>query len=296
MTLTSPDVGTTVHMTIVTVSASYGALGSEVGPRLAERLGVPFLDRAIPSEVARAAGDPARGRGGARRVDRRPAVADGDAAGADGAGLRGDRDDPGRGRRGGVPARPRRRSSASTRRPARWWCSAAPARSSCATTRARSTSGSTARATGGSSRRCGSASSDRAEIERHLDRDRPRARGVRPPLLPRRRARSRALPPDDRLDRAAARRGRRPDRARGGEPDSLASAAMVAVLAARSRCGRRSRAPTRSCSAAATDVWAMAPDGTGQRAVTHGERATSGRRRPTTGRSWRPTRPAGCTG
>ena len=39
-------------MTIVTVSASYGALGSEVGPRLAERLGVPFLDRAIPSEVA----------------------------------------------------------------------------------------------------------------------------------------------------------------------------------------------------------------------------------------------------
>ncbi len=39
-------------MTIVTVSAAYGALGSEVGPRLAERLGVPFLDRAIPSEVA----------------------------------------------------------------------------------------------------------------------------------------------------------------------------------------------------------------------------------------------------
>lgn len=39
-------------MTIVTVSAAYGALGSEAGPRLAERLGVPFLDRAIPSEVA----------------------------------------------------------------------------------------------------------------------------------------------------------------------------------------------------------------------------------------------------
>jgi cytidylate kinase len=39
-------------MTIVTVSAAYGALGSEVGPRLADRLGVPFLDRAIPSEVA----------------------------------------------------------------------------------------------------------------------------------------------------------------------------------------------------------------------------------------------------
>src|SRR5215213_2079024 len=39
-------------MTIVTVSASYGAGGAEVGPQLAERLGVPFLDRAIPAGVA----------------------------------------------------------------------------------------------------------------------------------------------------------------------------------------------------------------------------------------------------
>ena len=39
-------------MTIVTVSAAYGALGSDVAPLLAKRLGVPFLDRAIPSEVA----------------------------------------------------------------------------------------------------------------------------------------------------------------------------------------------------------------------------------------------------
>src|SRR5215207_4028281 len=39
-------------MTIVTLSASYGAGGAFVGPQLAERLGVPFLDRAIPSEVA----------------------------------------------------------------------------------------------------------------------------------------------------------------------------------------------------------------------------------------------------
>jgi cytidylate kinase len=39
-------------MTIVTVSAAYGAGGATVGPRLAERLDVPFLDRAIPSEVA----------------------------------------------------------------------------------------------------------------------------------------------------------------------------------------------------------------------------------------------------
>lgn len=39
-------------MTIVTVSASFGAGGALVGPRLADRLGVPFLDRALPSEVA----------------------------------------------------------------------------------------------------------------------------------------------------------------------------------------------------------------------------------------------------
>src|SRR4051794_19911523 len=39
-------------MTIVTVSAAYGAGGAIVGPRLAERLGAPFLDRAIPTAVA----------------------------------------------------------------------------------------------------------------------------------------------------------------------------------------------------------------------------------------------------
>jgi cytidylate kinase len=40
-------------MTIVTISASYGAGGSEIGPRVAERLGVPFIDRAVPAAVAR---------------------------------------------------------------------------------------------------------------------------------------------------------------------------------------------------------------------------------------------------
>lgn len=40
-------------MTLVALSAAYGAAGSEVGPLLAERLGVPFVDRAIPLEVAR---------------------------------------------------------------------------------------------------------------------------------------------------------------------------------------------------------------------------------------------------
>jgi cytidylate kinase len=38
---------------VVTISASYGAGGAYVGPRLADRLGVPFVDRAIPGEVAR---------------------------------------------------------------------------------------------------------------------------------------------------------------------------------------------------------------------------------------------------
>jgi cytidylate kinase len=39
-------------MTLVALSASYGAGGSRIGPALAERLGVAFLDRAIPLEVA----------------------------------------------------------------------------------------------------------------------------------------------------------------------------------------------------------------------------------------------------
>ena len=39
-------------MTLVAISASFGAGGSRVGPALAERLGVPFLDRAIPLRVA----------------------------------------------------------------------------------------------------------------------------------------------------------------------------------------------------------------------------------------------------
>lgn len=39
-------------MTLVTLSASYGAGGARVGPALAEKLGVQFLDRAIPFAVA----------------------------------------------------------------------------------------------------------------------------------------------------------------------------------------------------------------------------------------------------
>ena len=37
----------------MTVSASYGAGGSEIGPAVAEALGLPFVDRAVPAGVAR---------------------------------------------------------------------------------------------------------------------------------------------------------------------------------------------------------------------------------------------------
>jgi cytidylate kinase len=39
-------------MTVVTLSAAYGAGGSAIGPEVAERLGVEFVDRAIPTDVA----------------------------------------------------------------------------------------------------------------------------------------------------------------------------------------------------------------------------------------------------
>lgn len=37
---------------VVTVSATFGARGSIIGPAVAERLGTPFVDRAIPTTVA----------------------------------------------------------------------------------------------------------------------------------------------------------------------------------------------------------------------------------------------------
>ena len=40
-------------MGIVTVSASYGAGGSEIGPEVAAALSLPFVDRAVPVGVAR---------------------------------------------------------------------------------------------------------------------------------------------------------------------------------------------------------------------------------------------------
>ncbi|HEX6538509.1 MAG TPA: cytidylate kinase-like family protein [Candidatus Dormibacteraeota bacterium] len=41
-----------IRRPVVTISASFGALGSEIAPQVAERLGVPFVDRAIPMRVA----------------------------------------------------------------------------------------------------------------------------------------------------------------------------------------------------------------------------------------------------
>ena len=44
------------HPPVVTVAALYGAGGSVIGPRVAERLGVAFLDREIPAAAAKSAG------------------------------------------------------------------------------------------------------------------------------------------------------------------------------------------------------------------------------------------------
>jgi cytidylate kinase len=43
---------------VVTISAAYGAGGAEVAPAVAERLGLPFHDRAIPARVAGRLGVP----------------------------------------------------------------------------------------------------------------------------------------------------------------------------------------------------------------------------------------------
>ena len=54
---------------VVTIAALYGAGGSRIGPRVAEQLGVRFLDRAIPSSVARIVGLPEEA---IAEVDERP--------------------------------------------------------------------------------------------------------------------------------------------------------------------------------------------------------------------------------
>lgn len=44
-----------VHPPIVTLAAEHGAAGDLVAPRVADALGVPFLDRALPASLAAAA-------------------------------------------------------------------------------------------------------------------------------------------------------------------------------------------------------------------------------------------------
>lgn len=51
--MSAPDVQ---RPPIVTIAALYGAAGTVIGPRVAERLGVPYLDREIPAGVAREMG------------------------------------------------------------------------------------------------------------------------------------------------------------------------------------------------------------------------------------------------
>ena len=54
-------------MTLVAISASYGAAGSRIGPAVAKRLGVTFIDRAIPmSAVPQLDMPPEEGEQGAR--------------------------------------------------------------------------------------------------------------------------------------------------------------------------------------------------------------------------------------
>jgi hypothetical protein len=47
-------------MRVITVSASYGAAGSVIGPLVAARLDVPFLDRAVPAAIGDELVEPGR--------------------------------------------------------------------------------------------------------------------------------------------------------------------------------------------------------------------------------------------
>jgi hypothetical protein len=51
------------HRPVVTVAAQHGAAGRLVAPRVAEALGVPFLDRALPKSLADASVESERANG-----------------------------------------------------------------------------------------------------------------------------------------------------------------------------------------------------------------------------------------
>jgi cytidylate kinase-like protein len=48
--------GQAQHRPVVTIAALYGAAGTVIGPRVANQLGVPYLDRAVPEAVAKRTG------------------------------------------------------------------------------------------------------------------------------------------------------------------------------------------------------------------------------------------------
>ena len=59
------------HRPIVTVAAEHGAAGDVIAPRVADALGVPFLDRALLASLAAAAWSPS-GRAGSSAIWRGP--------------------------------------------------------------------------------------------------------------------------------------------------------------------------------------------------------------------------------
>ena len=201
---------------LVTISAPYGAGGSRVGPLLAERLDVPFAERVMRRHVADRVAGPLSDADRAeqpvgRSLGRILRQIAGERPPATPPATRRTQ------RQMTSTAEPRAGDPRADRRgvPSSW---AVPPRSSCATCHTRCTSGCPAPSSCASSRRCSSRTSTRP----------PRV-GARPPKTwPAMRTcvtstastpRIRALPPDHRLDAAAAGRLCRDDR-RGSVRDA----------------------------------------------------------------------------
>ena len=188
---------------LVTISASYGAGGSQIGPALAQRLGVEFLDRAIPTRVAdrlqvpiddALAHDESLGDAIGRFVSSFALLPE--LAGAMvQAGVLGGRGLPARDRAADPRARGRRRRDPRPRG---------------AVILRDEPDALHVRLDGPPERRVANAMEleglDRGRRRAAAQERRPRPRGLRAPLLRLRRARSGALSPRDRLDRARRRR------------------------------------------------------------------------------------------
>ena len=197
---------------LVTLAALYGAGGSVVGPRVAERLGVEFLDREIPKDVARRTGLSEEAVGD---VDERPrsrmarltetlaraSNLTGDAAGSD------ERPDLQERRLRGYIEEFLARSSASG--------GVALGRGGMVVLRRRPVGA--ARLSGRAARGAHPAGGWRSKASTarppsNARRPRTGPDRLRPPRLRRRRRGPEPVPPDDRLDGARPRHVRRPDR------------------------------------------------------------------------------------